>query len=70
MEVYKMEKSKDFSTLRLNHAWVVRGDVDDLKKLNEIVAASLDKLEIEPVYQKSSPARLVIEEKVGGEKDD
>jgi len=65
-----MEKSKDFSTLRLNHAWVVRGDVDDLKKLNEIVAASLDKLEIEPVYQKSSPARLVIEEKVGGEKDD
>ena len=60
-----MERGNDFTTIRFTYGMVVRGDVGDIRQLKEIIAASIEKLRIEAVYQKVSPARLEIVEKLG-----
>jgi len=62
-----MKNKEDFAIIRFNYGLVVRGNVESIKHLKGILAASMEKLEIEPIFQIISPARLVIEEHVGGE---
>lgn len=60
----------EFTDIKLNFGLVVRGDVEALKTLKNILAPSLEKLKIEPIYQKYSPVKLVISEVIGGGSND
>lgn len=55
-------KENMFTNIQLSFGLVVRGELEDIKELKQIIAASLEKLEIEPIYQRLSPAKLFIRE--------